>query len=145
MGGAAARTEQRRGINRGEISGGASSFLCGKLSGAAELGAGAGDLPGAVAVAEQPIVTDFNQALWQDVQTEAAEEFDQSEFHFFAPTFVGIIFVGEKDCAGRLIQGEQTPVADCDPVGVARKISEHGLRPSEGLLAIDARAWRRRS
>lgn len=126
--------EQGRGINGDGADG---SPLWVWLFFVTELGAGTGDLPGAVAISEQPIVANLDQALRQDVQTEAAEELDQSEFHFFAPAFVGIIFIAEKDCASSLIQGEQTAVADCDAVGVARKISEHRFRPGEGLLAID--------
>ena len=132
--GATVLAEQRRGIN-GDGAGGSPLWF--SLFFATELGAGTGDLPGAVAICEQPIVANLDQALRQDVQTKAAEELDQSEFHFFAPAFVGIIFIAEKDSASSVIQGEQTPVADCDPVGVARKISEHRFRPSERLLAID--------
>ena len=126
--------EQGRGINGDGADG---SPLWVSLFFASELGAGTGDLPGAVAISEQPIVANLDQALREDVQTEAAEELDQSELHFFAPAFVGIIFIAEKDSASSLIQGEQTPVADGDAVGVAGKISKHRFGPGEGLLAID--------
>ena len=135
--GAAVRAEQRRGIIGRMSSSGASSFLYVVVFVVSELSASAGDLLGAVAVPKQAIVANLDQALGQDVQTESSEELDQSEFHFFAPAVVGIILIAEKDCASSLIQGEQTPVADCDPVGVAGKVSEHGLRPGERLLAID--------
>ena len=50
-------------------------------------------------------------------------------------TVAAVVLVAEGDAG--LVERDQTPVRDGDPVGVAREIGEHGLGAGERRLGID--------
>ena len=67
---------------------------------------------------------DAMEALWQDMEQEAADELVRRERHDALPlgTIAQIVLVAEG-AAGR-VEGNQAPVGDGDPVGIAREIGE---------------------
>src|SRR5213595_1147887 len=46
-----------------------------------------------------------------------------------------VVLPAERHAA--LVEGEKPAVRDCDPVGVARQVGQHGLRAREGALGVD--------
>src|ERR1700679_2173421 len=77
------------------------------------------------------------EATWQDMEQEAADELVRRERHDALPlwTIAAVVFVAEGDAG--LVERDQTPIRDGDPMGVAREIGEHGLRAGERWLGID--------
>jgi hypothetical protein len=92
---------------------------------------------GANFIGEQSIVTDAVKATGQDMQEKAPDEFVRGQGHgLVAITLWGaIVFPLEGDTP--LITGDQTAVGDRHSMGVARQISEHGIRSSKGAFGID--------
>ena len=80
---------------------------------------------------------DAVEAMWQDMEQEAADELMWRERHDALPlrTIAAVVFVAEGDAG--LVERDQTPVRNGDPVGVARKIREHGLGAGERRSGID--------
>jgi len=80
---------------------------------------------------------DAVEALWQDVEQEAADKFVSGErHHLLSPrTAAAIILIAEGDAI--LVEAAETAVRDGDPVGVTRQIGEHGFGPCERRLRID--------
>ena len=58
----------------------------------------------ALAIGQQTVVTDLDEALGQQVQTEATEELCQRQGQGFDPVGVGVVLVGEGDGLGWQIQ-----------------------------------------
>src|SRR5271169_3267300 len=83
---------------------------------------------------------DAVKAAWQDMEQEAADELVRRECHDALPlgTIAAVVFVAEGDAG--LVERNQTPVRDGDPVGVARKIGERSLGAGERRLGIDHEA-----
>jgi hypothetical protein len=77
------------------------------------------------------------EAMWQDMEQEAADELMRRERHHALPlrTIAAVVFVAEGDTG--LVERDQTPARDGDAVGVAREIGEHGLGASERRFGID--------
>jgi hypothetical protein len=48
---------------------------------------------------------------------------------------VGVILPSERDVVA--LHGDQSAIADSDPMGVASQVHEHLLRPAEGWLGVD--------
>ena len=71
--------------------------------------------------AEQTVVADFDEAWWEDVLEEAADELLGAE-GALAKVVSGRLFVGESDLA--LLQFTQTVVADGDAKDVRSEILE---------------------
>ena len=82
-------------------------------------------------------MTDAVEAVGQDVQQKAADEFAGTEGHDFAPSFAvgAVILVFEADA--RATEREQPGIGNGDAVGVAGEVSEHRLWPREWGLGID--------
>jgi len=78
---------------------------------------------------------DAVKAAWQDMEQEAADELVRRERHDALPlgTIAAVVLVAEGDAG--LVERNQTPVRDGDPVGIAREIGEHGLGAGERRLA----------
>jgi len=51
------------------------------------------------------------------------------------PALGPVILPAERDTA--LVQGDESPVGDRDPMGIARQIREHRRRPGKRALGID--------
>ena len=96
-----------------------------------------GQVIGAPSVGEQPVVTNAVQALGQNMEEKAADEFGAGERHGFGPitALAAIVFVAESDSA--LIMSEQSTIGDGDPMGIARQIAQYGIGAGEGTLGVD--------
>src|ERR1700730_13077387 len=83
---------------------------------------------------------DAVKAAWQDVEQEAADELVRRDRHDALPlgTITTVVLVAEGDAG--LVERNQTPVRDGDPVGIAREIGEHGLGAGERRLGVDHEA-----
>ncbi len=64
-------------------------------------------------------MADAVEALWQDMEQEAADELVRRERHDALPlgTMAAVVLVAEGD--GGLVERDQAPVGDGDPVGIA--------------------------
>ena len=71
------------------------------------------------------------------MQQEAAAELVRRECHDALPlgTIMAVVLVAEGDAG--LVERNETPVRDGDPVSIAREIGEHGLGAGERRLGID--------
>src|SRR5260370_37323035 len=83
---------------------------------------------------------DAVEATWQNMEQEAADELVWRERHDALPlgTIAAAVLVAEGDAS--LVERNQTPVRDGDPVGIAREVGEHGLRAGERRLPGSRRA-----
>ena len=99
--------------------------------------ASACDVGGAVAVGEQPIVSDAMEALGQHVDQEATDELVGRQRHRLvaARSLDPIVLVLEGDVV--LVGGQQPAIGDRDAVGVARQIAQHLLGSGERLFRVD--------
>ncbi len=88
-------------------------------------------------VGEQPVVTDAMKASRQHVDEKAAHELVGGQGHGFITItpFAAIVLPLEGDTV--FVAGDEAAVADGDPMGITRQVSEHGFGPGEGLLGID--------
>ena len=79
-------------------------------------------------------MADAMEALWQDVDEEAADELAGWERHALVAVaaFDPVILPPEGDAG--VIECDQPAVGDGDAVGVAREIGQHRLRPAERAL-----------
>src|ERR1700733_14396301 len=80
---------------------------------------------------------DAVKATWQDMEQEASDELVRRERHDALPlgTIAAVVLVAEGDAV--LVERNQTPVRDGDPVGIAGEIGEHGLGAGERRFGID--------
>src|SRR5262245_35029678 len=96
--------------------------------------AGARDVLDPLAAGEQAVVADAVEAVWQDVNEEAADELMGCEGHRFVSiaAFDPVVLPSEGNAV--VVQCNQAAVGDGDAVSVARQISEHGARSAERTL-----------
>src|SRR5207249_9668405 len=86
---------------------------------------------------EQSIVADAVQTLGEYVGQKAPNELGGWQRHgLVAVRALDPVILPREGDAG-LVGGDQPAIGDGDAVGVARQISEHGLRPTERLLGVD--------
>src|SRR5277367_6663470 len=80
---------------------------------------------------------DSVEAMWQYMEQEAADELVRGERHdtLTLRTIAAVVLVAEGDTG--LVERDQTLARDGDPVGVTRKIGEHGLGAVKRCLGID--------
>src|SRR5262245_20003188 len=95
------------------------------------------DIGLAAGAGEEAVVTDAMEALWKNVEQEAADEFVRAERHeaLAVRTIAAVILVAERDAM--LIERDQPTVRDGDAVGVSRQIGEHRFWPGERWLGVD--------
>ena len=88
-------------------------------------------------VGEESVMTDAVEARGQHVDKKAADKLGRGQGHGLVPItpFGAIVLPLEGDTA--LITGNETAVADGNPMGVARQVSEYGLGSGERSLGID--------
>jgi hypothetical protein len=99
-------------------------------------GAGAGKSLLPVAVADQTVVPDFNEAFGQEVQAETPDKFRQRQGHGFELGLVGVILVTERHrLRVHLESRRRLPMAT--PMGVAAQAGQHLLRTDKRALGID--------
>jgi len=88
---------------------------------------------GAMAVGEQPVITNPMESVRQNVKDEAADEFTRLERHDLPGATA--ILAAEADVVP--IHFQQPIVGHRDTMRVARQIGQHALGPREGPLRID--------
>ncbi len=96
-----------------------------------------GDVGGAAAIGEEPIVTDAVLALGQHVDEEAPDELMGRERHGLvaAGPVDPVVLDPEGDAVGT--GPDQAAVGDGDAVGIAAELGEHRLWSGEGFLGVD--------
>ena len=107
-------------------------WLC---SGCVEMHSAKGECPSAIAVGEQAEVADPDEALGQDVEQEAADEFDGIEGHDLDAVIVFGVAPAKAHLAVNEIQ--KPAVGDGDAVSIAGQVLQHMLGSAEGWLGID--------
>ena len=90
---------------------------------------------GTLAVGEEAEVADADEAAWQQVQQEAAQELIGGQAHDALPVAVGGVSPAEADLA--VGEGDQPAVGDADAVGVGAEIAQGMFRSAEGTLGVD--------
>jgi len=95
------------------------------------------DIGLAASAGEEAVVTDAMEALWKNVEQEAADELAGAERHdaLAVRTIAAVILVAEGDTT--LVERDQPTVRDGDAVGVSRQIGEHRFRAGERWLGVD--------
>ena len=98
---------------------------------------GALDVLGANRAGDEAVVSDPVEAARQHVQEKAADELDSVERHGLEPVaaFDPVVLPLEGDAL--LVERDEPGIRDRDAVGVARQVSEDGLRPGERPLGVD--------
>ena len=94
-----------------------------------------GELAGAAARGEEAEVADADEALRQDVQQKAAQEFVDVERERADLTAVPIVLPPKRD--GVVGDVDEPVIRDGDAVGVAREVVQHVGRTAEGRLGVD--------
>ena len=94
-----------------------------------------GQVVGAAAGGEQAKVADPDEALRQDVQQKAAQEFIDSEHQGADLAPVSIILPPKRD--GLVGDGDEPVIGDGDAVGVPGEVVQHVARAAKGRLRID--------
>ena len=96
-----------------------------------------GEIVGATAVSQEPIVANAMKAFRQNVHQKAADELVRGEGHELVSlgTLDPVVFVFERD--GHPVRGDQAAVGDGDAMRVAREVRENGFGSAEGLFGID--------
>src|SRR5215468_9692159 len=84
-----------------------------------------------VAAGEQAVVADAVEAVWQDVNEEAADELVGGKRHRLVSiaAFDPIVLPPEGDAVS--VVCDQATIGDSDAVGVAGEIGQHGRGPAE--------------
>jgi len=133
---ATVRTEQRRRLDRRERT----DLLEERIGLSGELGeqgASLRDAGRAVAVGEEAVMANLDEAGRQDVETEAAQELLQREEHRADLAAVGVVFVPEGDRMVGEIQGFQAAVGNGHPVRVAAQVGQDDLGARKGAFGVD--------
>ena len=87
------------------------------------------------AVGQKAEVTDAHEAIGQDVEQKAADEFFGIEGHRFQPVFISAVAVAKTDLA--IFDGEDTIIGKCHAVSVAAKVVEDSFGGAERLFRVD--------
>ena len=81
------------------------------------------------------VVSDSHEAVGQNVQQEAADEFRRGDGHRPLLTLVGVVLVAERHLAILIIK--QSTVGNRHPVRVASQVFQNATRIVEGPLGIN--------
>jgi len=87
------------------------------------------------AVREKSEVADADQALWQNVDQESAQELICGDGHDLLLAAVRIVFPAKRDSI--ILECNQSMVGDGDAVRIASEIVQNMLGTAEGWLGID--------
>ncbi len=97
---------------------------------------------GSLPVGKEAEVADADEAAWEQVQEEAAQELIDRQAHQALLVAVGGISPTEADVA--FGEGDQSAVGDADAVGVRTEIPQGMFRSTEGSLGVDHQScWNR--
>lgn len=80
-------------------------------------------------IGQQPVVADFHEAVWKDVQEKAADEFRRTQCH-------GPLASGSEGDVVSVVVG-QTAIGQPDPVRVPAEIPVDVVCAGERALAVD--------
>ncbi len=86
-------------------------------------------------VGEEAEVADADEAAWQQVQEEAAQELVDRQAHQSLLVAVGGVSPAEADLT--IGESNQSAVGDADPVGVCAEIAQGMFRSTERSLGVD--------
>jgi hypothetical protein len=86
-------------------------------------------------VGEEAEVADADEAAWQQVEEEAAQELVDGQAHDALPVAVGGVSPAEADVA--VGEGDQSAVGDADAMGIGAEITQRVLGSAEGTLGVD--------
>ena len=89
----------------------------------------------AVPVGEEAEVADADEAAWQQMEQEPAQELLDSQSH--EPLFVAVGGVAPAEGDVAVGDSDQSAVGDGDAMGVSAEIAQHVFRSSEGPLGVD--------
>ena len=104
------------------------------LAGCEQL-ANTGEAFAAIALGEEPVVTDAMEAVGQDVKEKAADELVRGEPHDAASPVAAIVLVRERHLI--VVDGDEPGIGDRRAMRVAGEIGQHALGPAEGRLGVD--------
>jgi hypothetical protein len=86
-------------------------------------------------LSQQAVVADSYEAVWHDVQQEAAYELGDFEPHYSPGVTTPVILPGKADVfLGNI---DETMVAEGDSMRIPRKILEHAAGATKGRLGVD--------
>ena len=94
-----------------------------------------GQQPGSLAVGEEAEVADADEAWWEQVQQEAAQELVDRQAHDALLVAVRGVAPAEADLA--VGESDQPAVGDADAVSVGAEIAQRMFRSTEGTLGVD--------
>ncbi len=94
-----------------------------------------GDSCGATGVREKPRLPDAHETTRQDVLDEAAEKLHGGERHHAALIAMGVVLPPEGDVIP--VEGDQSVIADGDPVRIATEVAQHGRSAPKRRLRAD--------
>lgn len=95
------------------------------------------DIGRAVAVSEEPVVANAMLAFWEHMDQEPADELVCLQGHGDMPLGAVDAIILDAESDALVVRADQAAVGDCDPVGVTRKICQHGFGSGEGFFGID--------
>ena len=95
------------------------------------------DIVFAAGAGEEAVVTDAMEALRQNVEQEAANEFVGADRHGALAVcgVAAIVLVAERDTG--IVERDEPMVRDGDAMGVSGQVGEHRLRPGERWPGVD--------
>src|SRR5215469_11163511 len=95
------------------------------------------DIVFAAGAGEEAVMADAVEALRQNMEQEAADEFVRTERHdaLAVGAIAAIVLVAERDTG--LVERHEPMVRDGDAVGVSGQIGEHRLWPAARRLGVD--------
>lgn len=88
-----------------------------------------------LSVGEEAEVADADEAAWEQVQQEAAEELVCRQAHDALPVVVRGVPPAEADLT--FSEGDQPAVGDADAMGIRAQVAQRVLRAAEGPLGVD--------
>jgi len=88
-----------------------------------------------LAVGEEAEVADADEAAWEQVQQEAAEELVGGQAHDAPPVAMSGVSPAEADLA--VSEADQPAVGDADAMGIRAEIAQRVLGSAEGPLGVD--------
>jgi hypothetical protein len=92
---------------------------------------------GAAAVGQHAVVTYAVEAIGQDVQQKSTHEFASVQRHGLVSSAALGPIVLPAERHGVVAQSQQPAVGDRHPMGIARQVGQHRLRPGEWSLGVD--------
>jgi hypothetical protein len=88
-----------------------------------------------LAVGEEAEVADADEAAWQQMEQEAAQELVSGQAHDALAVGMRGVSPAEADLA--IGEGDQSAVRDADAMGVGTEIAQSMFRAAEGPLGVD--------